>query len=168
MAMEIRLPPAKLGEFQGILVSWSGRRSCCKKELESLVGKLALACKVVRPGKTFLRRMFELLSGVRQPHHHICLNVPFRSDLVWWWTYNFIGAWNGVSLLRDLSPGTVSHRFVTDASGQFSCGALWRSNWLQLQWAPPSREDSFNLPEASITLQELLPVVLACAVWGPE
>ena len=166
MAMEIRLPPAKLAELQSILASWSGRRSCCKKELESLVGKLAHACKVVRPGKTFLRRMFELLSGVRQPHHHVRLNVPFRSDLVWWST--FIGAWNGVSLLRDLSPGTVSHRFVTDASGQFGCGALWRSNWLQLKWASPSREDSFNLPEASITLQELLPVVLACAVWGPE
>lgn len=164
-AMEIRLPRAKLVELQGVLASWTGRRSCCKKELESLVGKLAHACKVVRPGKTFLRRMFELLSGVRQPHHHIRLNVSFRSDLIWWST--FIGAWNGVSLLLDVGPGRVSHRFVTDASGQFGCGALWGSKWLQLQWTPPSRADSFNLPEASITLQELLPVVLACAVWGP-
>ena len=33
---------------------WQGRRSCQKRELQSLVGKLQHACKVVKPGRSFL------------------------------------------------------------------------------------------------------------------
>ena len=64
MAMEIRLPHAKLVALKGAVEAWRGRGSCKKKDLESLVGKLVWACKVVSPGKTFVRRMFELLAVV--------------------------------------------------------------------------------------------------------
>ena len=165
-AMEVRLPGPKLVELKELLVSWQGRRACLRKELESLVGKLAHACKVVRPGKTFLRRMFELVSGVRQPHHHIRLNAEFRSDLTWWAT--FLESWNGVSLLQEYGPIRVSHEFASDASGRFGCGALWGFRWLQLQWPQSYQGDFLQLAEASITLKELLPMVIACAVWGPE
>ncbi len=36
---------------------------------------------MVAPGKTFMRRMFELLNGTRQQHHKIRLSQVFRSDL---------------------------------------------------------------------------------------
>ena len=110
--MEIRLPDSKLRELQHLINEWQDRKSSTKKELESLVGKLAFATRVVRPGKTFLRRMFELLSGIRQPHHHVRLNAQFRSDLHWWAT--FLQAWNGVSILEGQSS-TI--HFATDASG---------------------------------------------------
>ena len=165
-AMEIRLPAAKLVELHELLGRWQGRQSCTRRELESLVGKLAHAAKVVRPGKTFLRRMFELLAGVRQPHHHIRLNLAFRSDLMWW--YSFLDGWNGVSMLQEFSLSGMAVHFATDASGQFGCGALWHSRWLLLQWPLGFREGELNLREASITLKEVLPVILACAVWGPE
>lgn len=165
-AMEVRLPRSKLLELKELLATWQSRRTCRKKELESLVGKLAHACKVVRPGKTFLRRMFEVVSGVHQPHHHVRLNAEFRSDLTWWAT--FLESWNGVSLLQEFGPRQISHQFVSDASGSFGCGALWEFRWLQLQWPQSCREDFVQLTEASITLKELLPVVIACAVWGRE
>ncbi len=60
--MILRLPAKKLDELQQLIKSWLERRSCHKRELQSSVGKLQHACKVVRPGKTFLRRMFEALS----------------------------------------------------------------------------------------------------------
>ena len=122
VAMELRLPVRKLCELQELISAWQGRRSCLRSELESLVGKLAHACTVVRPGKTFLRRMFELLSGVRQPYHHIRLNVAFRSDLMWWVV--FLETWNGVSLLRMFQPAPPTVQFVSDASGSFGCGAV--------------------------------------------
>ena len=163
--MELRLPPSKLKELQELLDQWLGRRSCTRRELESLVGKLAHACKVVRPGKTFLRRMFELLSGARQPYHHLRLNVAFRSDLMWWAL--FVKAWNGVSLLQEFGSSQVAHHVWTDASGKFGCGALWRTKWLQYQWPAEYQEAQLKLKDAGIMLKELLPVVLACAVWGP-
>ena len=54
-AMVIRLPEGKLMELKALVQQWLGRKSCKRKDLESLVGKLGHACKVVQPGKTFLR-----------------------------------------------------------------------------------------------------------------
>ena len=164
MAMEIRLPHAKLVALKGAVEAWRGRGSCKKKDLESLAGKLVWACKVVSPGKTFVRRMFELLAVVKKSHHHVRLNAAFRSDLLWWDT--FLQDWNGVSLLRQ-DAGGADHIIWTDASGSFGCGALWPPHWIQFQWPQAYDVGCLALKEESITLKELLPVVLACAVWGP-
>ena len=48
-----------------------------------LAGKLQHACKVVTPGRAFLRRVFELLAAVRADHHHIRQNSSFRSEFGW-------------------------------------------------------------------------------------
>lgn len=96
-ALVLRLPPIKLLALKNRLVLWRGQRSCTKSELQSLAGALQHACKVVRPGRTFLRRVFELLRGVHQGHHHIQLNGGMQSDLAWWDL--FLDSWNGVSLL---------------------------------------------------------------------
>ena len=166
-ALEIRLPPAKLAELQRLITTWVGRKSCSKKELESLIGKLGHASRAVVPGKTFMRRMFELLAGVRQAHHHVRLNAAFRSDLLWWAT--FLEGWNGVAMMPSQGPGQPAHHVWTDASGSFGCGAVYPPAqwWLQLRWSEPSSQGGLQLHEQSILLQELLPIVLACAVWGP-
>lgn len=133
LAMELRLPAEKLRELKLLVGEWlESRRSRTRDELESLIGKLNHACKVVRPGKTFMRRMFELLTGTRRAHHHIRLRPPLRSDLQWWAT--FMEEWNGASVLQEFGRRPVSHEFWTDASGRFGCGALWGTQWLQVEW----------------------------------
>ena len=166
-AMTIRLPQLKLRELQFCIKSWIGRKSCRKKDLESLVGKLAHASQVVQPGKTFMRRMFELLAGTRLAHHHIRLSKAFRSDLLWWAT--FLEAWNGITMMQGGNPSQVSHQVWTDASGHCGCGAWWPAvdGWLQLRWQQAHTKEWEALRDESITLKELLPVVLACSVWGP-
>ena len=67
VAGELRLRPEKLQRLQALLESWGDRRVCSRKELESLVGLLNHACKVVRPGHSFLCRMLDLLHGTS--HH---------------------------------------------------------------------------------------------------
>ena len=84
VALEIRLPRDKLSRLQELVRKWLGRLSCTKTELESLLGFLSHACCVVRAGKTFMRRLLELLSVARRPHHFLRLNVTHRSDLCWW------------------------------------------------------------------------------------
>lgn len=54
------------------------KKHCLKRELQSLVGKLQHACKVVRLGRSFLHRMFNLLKGTAKKHHFILLNAAFR------------------------------------------------------------------------------------------
>ena len=61
--MTLRLPTEKIVELQMLITGWLGRKFCTLRDLQSLVGKLQHACKVVRPGRTFLRCMFELLKG---------------------------------------------------------------------------------------------------------
>ena len=157
---EIRLPREKLKELQDLVERWSGRRSCTRRELESLVGRLTHASRVI----TFLRRLFELLAGTRQAHHHIRLNSSYRSDLLWW--SSFMETWNGISMIPE-SQGHSPIEMWTDASGSYGCGAISTHLrlWIQLQW--PSRSHfGFNSTDQSILWKELVPIVIACAVWA--
>lgn len=61
--LEIRLPDAKLLRLQSTLHKWSLSKSCTKVDLESLLGLLHDASIVVRPGRTFIRRLIDLLKS---------------------------------------------------------------------------------------------------------
>ena len=79
-ALVLRLPEEKLRALRTLLISWRDRQWCRRSELQSLAGKLQHACKVVRPSRTFLWRMFKLLKGVQHNYHYIRLNKGMRSD----------------------------------------------------------------------------------------
>lgn len=81
---ELRMPQEKLLCFKHTIQKWRGRKCCRLRELQSLTGLLNHACKVVKPGKVFLGRMFRLAAGVHKPNHRIRLNLEFQSDLEWW------------------------------------------------------------------------------------
>ena len=95
---------------------------------------------------------------VRQLHYRVHLNVSFRSDLEWW--IAFLERWNGRSMMEVHDP--LWHPqvvFSSDASRSWGCGAVWEMEWLQCPrngaWA-----------DKGIATKELLPIVLAAAVWG--
>ena len=80
----LRLPADKLQRLTSVLQEWGDRKVCTRRELESWIGLLNHACKVVCPGRTFLCRMIDLLSttgrtGLCHSHHHIRLNREFRA-----------------------------------------------------------------------------------------
>ena len=56
MAGELRFPDSKLPRLKTL-----PKRVCRRRELESLIDLLNHACKVVRPGRSFLRRLIDLL-----------------------------------------------------------------------------------------------------------
>ena len=91
-------------------------------------------------------------------HHHVRLNAAFRSDLQWW--AEFSQEWNGVSRMTQdpcISPQPI---ITSDASGNWGCGAFNLDlDWFQLQW--PNSWSTLH-----ITVKELAPIVIACAVWG--
>ena len=161
VAGQLRLPGDKLRRLQALLRQWGDRKVCSHKGIESLVGSLNHACKVVRAGRSFLRRMIDLLHAGQGPQRDrvpVRLNVAFRSDLAWWQA--FVAEWNGVSFLTppQLLP---EWEMASDASGTWGCGAWHRDLWFQIPWD----ESTHGLP---ITVKELLPIIVAGALWGAE
>ena len=157
--MEIRLPEVKLARTRELVATWRGRKSCRVRELQSLVGTLQHACKVVHPGWSFVRRMHELLKRGKNGSDYVRLNKEFRADVEWW--HLFLSDWNGVSMLRKVQMESPDAEFWSDASGSWGCGAFWSSQWLQMQWIPGS-----VLSTASIATKEFFPILLAGIMWG--
>ena len=158
-AMEIRLPQDKLAQLQQVLALWRGKKACLKRDLLSIIGSLSHACKVVRPGRAFIRRLIDLSKTAKHPHHHVRLNLEARSDIEWW--HRFSRSWNGVSILRAQAQEHPHVTITSDASGGWGCGAWWGHKWFQLRW-------SGSIRDAHITIKELVPIVLAAAVWGKD
>ena len=73
-----RLPAIKLERIRQLVLSWANKSTCTRRELESLISPLHHACRVLIPGRSFLRRMIDLLRCFRHP---IRLNVEFRRGL---------------------------------------------------------------------------------------
>ena len=157
-ALEIRLPEEKLLHLKSTLESWRLRKSCKKRELPSLIGCLQHASTVVKPGRTFLRRMIKRQTLLDS---YLRLNTDFRADLQWWAT--FICSWNGVSIVTALCRHPIDAKLVSDASGSWGCGAYFGDRWFSLSWT-----SCLTWADMHITVKELLPIVISCAIWGRE
>ena len=158
--MEIRLPPTKLLQLKAEIREWAGKESCTKRQLLSLIGRLQHACCVVQPGRTFLRRMIDFSTKFKQLHFERRLNKGFQSDLQWW--SSFLCDWNGVSMMGGVVHSASRVTLTSDASGSWGCGAFTSlGKWFMFKW--PRSWASFH-----ITVKELLPIVLAVALWGAE
>ena len=125
------------------------------------MGHLSHACKVVKPGRRFLRGLIVRLAGAKRRHFHIRLNTEFRADLEWWHT--FLASWNGTLLLRQDRLQSPDFSIWSDASGSWGCAAVWDSQWFQVAW-----QNCEEFSEASIAAKEMLPILVAAAVWGRQ
>ena len=123
----------------------------------SLIGSLSHACKVIKLGRPSLRRLIVLSKREKRLDHFVRLNADARSDIEWW--FRFADVWNGVSLMYRVSSKACSIAMMSDASGSWGCGAFCGKKWFQLKWPT-------SLLEHDITFKELVPIVLAAAVWG--
>ena len=71
MGLQLRLPEEKLRKYTEQVTSWRRRKGCKKRELRPLAGYLNHACKVLGPGRRFLRGVFGLLSQFKKRDHMI-------------------------------------------------------------------------------------------------
>lgn len=154
--MVIRLPEEKLRRTAVTIERWLHRRNATKREILSLVGVLQHAAKVVRPGRTFVSRMYSVAAAVQELDYYTRLNKEFRSDLHWW--HLFLGNWNGICFLPSPSIPTITVQ--TDASGSWGCGGYSDGKWFQFPWPQEWNTEA-------IMAKELVPIVISCAIWGP-
>ena len=159
--MIARLPADKLAELVAILQEWATKKSCKLKELQSLVGKLNHACAVVPQGRTFVRRLLDLLKGhSSKKSRFIRLNSECKRDIEWW--RSLLPVWDGVYFfdLPEWAP-VPDLLLSTDASGSIGYGAYCSGEWFNGMWSSTQRSNS-------IAYKELFPIVLACLVWGEK
>ena len=126
--MELCLPEEKIQRLKSLIEEWSPKRWCRKRDLESLIGQLHHASTVVKPGRSFTRRMIDLCESIHQRDRPIRLNKSFHSDLAWWRL--FLTQWNGVAMIPTLINKRPEYIVTSDASGSWGCGAFCDNHWL--------------------------------------
>ena len=160
VAQVICLPPPKFQELLLLLGDWTTKRKHTKRELLSLISKLAFAAKVVRSGHLFLCCLIDLSTSVAKLHHHITLNLEARKDIRWW--SDFLPIWNGVSIIPDKDWSYQADlEIFTDAASTLGYGAYYHGKWFYGPWPT-------ELPDDSIQWKELFEVYAACKLWGPQ
>ena len=170
--MEASLPPKRLIELQQLACEWVKKERATIKELQSLTGLLNFACKVIRPGRYFLRRIIDhtarMLKHLKDPHSFARWIIPpvVKEDIIWWLT--FVDKWNGISLLYDdawTSSNADIIRLTTDAC-QTGYGAMWRDQWFAGQWNVDQLAMAQRKKRVSMPYLELHALVQAAATWG--
>jgi hypothetical protein len=155
--MEIRLPDDKLCKLRDKLKYFQNKKKCTLQELQSVIGLLKFAYAVVRPVRAFLRRIIDLILGLKCPTHRRWLTKETRADLSAWSL--FTESCNGKSLLlNDKWMNSEQLCLYTDASN-LGLGGVFGNKWFTERWP-------VNWLQYHITIRELFPIVLAIHLWG--
>ena len=156
---QLRISPERLSEIQLLLRDWYHQKSCTKRELLSLIGKLSFCARVVRDGKKFLRRLISLSKKASNLHHRLGITAQARADIVWW--QKCIEIHNGVAIL-DTRPLELNPVFsYTDAS-DMAAAAIYEQSWVILEFCG----DNEWMRSMNIAWRELVAIVMCLAVFG--
>ena len=79
-----RLPEVKLVNLRTQIRVLLQKKKVTLRELQEVVGHLNFACKVISPGRAFLRRLCDAMSGLKKPHHGHRLLSGMKDDLRTW------------------------------------------------------------------------------------
>jgi len=166
---EARLPAPKLAATKELVSDWLSKSSATLQEIQSLVGHLQFACKVVRPGRHYLRRLIDFGSAFQQDPKFTQrmkrgLSPAVQEDIKWW--KQFLEQWNGISLLyeRDWEEAPSIELF-TDACNT-GYGAYFQGEWFAGAWSPAVIAVSMGKVRLSMPFLELHALVSAAATWG--
>ena len=157
--LTIAITPDRYSDITSVLPKWMSRRTCTKTEILSLIGVLSFVAKVVRPGRTFLRRLIDLSTTVKRQHHHITLNNESKCDIQWW--IKCLPEWKSSSMIPE--PGqilTADIQLYTDAS-DIGFGAVYGRRWIRGGWDAIRQDKCINY-------RELFAIVAATMTWGHE
>ena len=147
--MVARLPIDKLDKYKHELKLAMTHDKLTLRELKSLIGKLQFATAVVRPGRAFLRRLYNMTIQTRKPHHYIRLTKSAKQDLDTW--FHFLEHYNGKTIIHKPSRAdSQSVHLYTDAS-KTAFGGTHGTHWVHGCWPGDWKSQD-------ITVLELYPI----------
>ena len=158
IARTARLPAEKLEKAIALVKRALDKPKLTLHEIQSVIGFLNFTCKVVVPGRAFLRRLVNLTIGVRCAWHKIRITSQAKLDLKAWLL--FLRQFNGRQFfLSDQWLSNYNLNLYTDASGTIGYGAVFDRLWFHGKWPNSWLKEN-------ITLKECYPIVAAVCVWG--
>ena len=153
-ARTMSVPPEKLASIVTMCQQWTNKKSCTKRQLQSLLGSLLFISKCVRPARIFLNCMLAFLRGMGA-QKITTLTSEFFRDLNWFCT--FFRQFNGVVYYdpRPIQAELHLDACLTGMGGVFEkqCYAL-----------PVPR----GFHQYSIVHLEMLNIVVALKVWATQ
>ncbi|XP_063297879.1 uncharacterized protein LOC134586340 [Pelobates fuscus] len=160
-AMQASLPADKVQRIRVEIGSFLDNGTTSRKDLQSLLGSLNFAMRIIPQGRAFISRLLRLLPDLPNDDSRVTLDSQARADLTMW--HHFLSDWNGRNLF--IPPLTLESPVLwTDAAGQTGFAAIFENRWLRDAW--PS--EAIGLPAFTKTsaLFEIYPIVAAAKVWG--
>ena len=171
--MELSLPIAKVVKLKDFISTLMSKGVATKKELERVGGLVSHCSYVVRGGRTFSRRIFDLAASYSRRATAIPLDEHIKADFEWWLA--FCDIFNGrACIIRD------SHSIPLYSDASFLGFGAWMGlGWIYGLWQgsdPPDAVYSacnhfqppptFDDPPKNINVYELWPVVAGIHRWA--
>ena len=128
--MQARLPPAKVDLLLAAIRFWRAQCRWTRKQLQSLLGLLAFATKVVVMGRAFKQRLLAALRAQPSGTFNSYISIQCKEDLQWWEC--FLRQWNGTSLLT--APIDPAWSIFSDAC-ETGWGVYCRGFWIAQAWS---------------------------------
>ncbi len=130
VTMQARLDPEKLAKATHLVCSFERKTKCTQRELQSLVGFLQWASKVIYGGRVFLRRLITLQNYVTRPNHRVRLTADSRHDLAWWRTQG-LPQFNGAAMIVPSVP-MLCRSFQCDSCGAGGLGVFFEGGYVDI------------------------------------
>lgn len=82
--VQFSLPLDKVSKLPLLIDYVCTKRKVVLKMLQSLLGLLAFASRVIPVGRVFFRRLYKSVSSIKSSLHFVCITASLRKDLVVW------------------------------------------------------------------------------------
>ena len=152
--MTIEVTQYRIQDMIAELNSWNLKNHACRKELESLIGKLQFASKCIKPGRTFIAKLLQWLRTMKRGQKYP-IPKEARKDLAWWG--RCLEQYNGISIFwLSRIPG-IDNIIASDACPK-GFGAICGDQYFHGSFPPEMRS-------RNIAHLEMLAVLVAIRVW---
>lgn len=164
--MTLSLPQQRRQQIIQELQSLADTDFISRKKLQSVVGILVFAARVLPQGRAFLNRLLAALRGKRNVRS-IRLSTNLKQDIRWW--LRMLPEWSGTAMIleADWTSSDVL-QLATDAS-EMGMGAIFGDKWFSQQWSAgilTRARGGRGISRRSMPLLELTAIATALAVWG--
>jgi hypothetical protein len=140
--MNISLPTDKLQLYQKDLLKFKNEWNLTRPELQSLIGKLVYAGRVIQYGRVFYQHLLHCLKKHNSnSKSKIRLTKYAMNDINWW--IHFIVKWNGIGMIPPLLSNYKKqdqHQLYTDASLKGMGGFFAGNQYTYHAWDTIDRE----------------------------
>lgn len=152
----ISIPKEKMEQVMQCAEHWQNKVKATKKELQSLLGKLAWAAKCAKAARPAMRSIIRLQAGLRRASHRVRIPKAVKQDLAYFrmWCAKF----NGVTFIPRSQPVAAVYTDSSDSAG----AAFYQGDFTYMAWSA----DMPLISNASIYVKELSAVLLALIRWN--